>query len=547
MLPAELVDQIFVWACRIPPAKPRLYELYAGLTGVADTAATTNLMCVSRRSYNLLAPLLYHAPLLVYPWQIARFDWTLMHNPSLAPLIEHIHMRGCVIFEICNENRWAAYDYESKFGVVPGAEFPLHSTIEYDAVELSALCGASIDPTCACDACGEAEPYRHWMYNAWGVRSFIAWLRCVAAYGARDAVSHSDIPLLEMRARDAAERLNAEYCRAADEKDSKYKTDLYRARLRAIPARAGTRFGQSPLPDIGAEMPALYTLHLDAYLQLDATLPRWLRLTAARALAYGRLKGADNAHAHEAFLAADHRWVWRDRDEAAEPWTAKLRDVPDAVFAKMPFKIPLSRWYSVMPDIRLSPRPVTTTFAIVSDSISRILAMATSARTVACTHASWLADPALADALPRLEKVIIEDYVLPDGPGLGYLSRVRDVSNEREVILEDLHRATRPGHALANVERYTMICDDGFVRIDRRMLDALTPAHVDQDLLRFDMWDQEEPFESPLTRVFGLDPELTEEERAFRDGLVTSTSVEWFGRDVVLLYLEWMRAVRGST
>ena len=90
MLPTELVEQIFVWACRTPATPPGSYGSYACLTGAADSATTTNLMCVARHYYHLLLPLLYRAPLILYPWQLTRLHRTLEHRPVLAPLIEHL-------------------------------------------------------------------------------------------------------------------------------------------------------------------------------------------------------------------------------------------------------------------------------------------------------------------------------------------------------------------------------------------------------------------------------------------------------------------------
>lgn len=394
------------------------------------------------------------------------------------------------------------------FGVVRST-FPLHSTLECDAVELGALCGAFIDPTSERHADGGRASRRHWSDGAEAVRAFVAWLRCVAAYGARDAVQPSDIPLLEARARDAADWLMAEYHLVADEKDSRLHTELYRERVRAIPAAAGTRFGQVPVDDdVCAEMPALNTLHLEAYKRLDPALPRWLRLTAARALAYGRLKGAEDASAYAAYLTAPHLPVWRDRDEAAEPWTAEFRDVPDAQFRETPFTYPLTWWYAVMPGTRLSPQPVATTFTSVSLAISRILAMATSVRTLACAFARWLDAPALTDALSMLETLIVNS-ALPDASH-GPLTRVRKVVNAWPIALEDMRRAC--AGVLTSVQRYTRICDDGYVVLDRHVEGVEAPA--------------------------GLFP-LTDFERAFVGELRS------LAPHITLLYVAWLRAAGG--
>jgi len=331
-----------------------------------------------------------------------------------------------------------------------------------------------------------------------------------------------------------------EYRAMAEEKWRSVACESSGERMRAVSAFAGMRCGQAPLDDIGAEMPAIHALQLDAYVQMDGLLPRWLRLTIARALAYGRLKGAVHAQAYEEFLAADHRWVWRDRDEAVEPWTAEFRDVPDTHVDQMPFRIPLATWYSMIPGKRLSPRPLACCFGNLS--ISRILTMATSARTVVCTYATWLVDPTLTDALPRLEKLIFDDHALPHGSAQGPLARVRDMSNEWSVILEDLYRSTRRGNVLGNVERYTRICNDGFVRLDRRGLDTLTSAHIDPGLLSVEVHPSEV---DPLVRAFGVPPALTERERAFVDALSAFLSeVTEAERGIILLYLEWARAAQ---
>ena len=504
-LPTELVDHIFVWACRIPVAPPGSYSYYTCLTGVGDAATTTNLMCVARHFYALLAPLLYRAPFLVYPRQIARLDRTLVHRPALAPLMEHLHMRECPI-EAVEEPAARGY---GTFGVTRGT-FPLHTALETDAVELGALCGAFIDPTCERHADGGPASRRHWIDGAEAVRAFLAWLRCVAAFGARDAVQPSDIPLLEARARDAAEELMDQYRLAADEKDSRLHTELYRERVRAIPAAAGMRFGQVPVEDIGAEMPALHALHLDAYNRLDPALPRWLRLTAARALAYGRLKGVTDSGAYAAYLTAPHFSVWRDRDAAAEPWTAEFRSVPDAQFRDTPFTYPLTWWYAVMPGTWLSPQPVATTFTSVNLAISRILAMSASVRTLACTFTRWLDTPALTDALPALETLIINS-ALPDTTH-GPLLHVRTVVNAWPIALEDVRRAFV--NVLMSAERYTRICDDGYMVLDRRVEGQEAPA--------------------------GLSP-LTDGERAFIGELGS------LAPHIALLYLAWLRAAADPT
>ena len=175
--------------------------------------------------------------------------------------------------------------------------------------------------------------------------------------------------------------------------------------------------------------------------------------------------------------------------------------------------------------------------------------MATSVRTVTCTYAEWLEDPMLVDALPRLEKLILDDSALPDGAAQGPLSRVRDMSNGWAVTLEDLHRATRRGGVLGNVERYTRICSDGFVRVDRRVLDSLTPAHVDQGLLS----EEADNFEvDPLVRAFGVAPTLTDHESAFVDALFDALSAfmpdeDTGQRSVIPLYVAWLHAASDPT
>lgn len=286
--------------------------------------------------------------------------------------------------------------------------------------------------------------------------------------------------------------------------------------MATIAERPGTRFGHTPLPDIGAEMPALHALHLDAYLQLDAIPYRWMRLTVARALAYGRLKGAANAQAYEEFLAVDHRWVWRDRDEDAEPWMAQYRDVPDEQLSLMPFRLSLAVWYSVVPGTRLSPRPMVDEyggFEDISLSAQRILAMATSVRTVACQGWYLPRDTVFEDTAPRLEKLIITDYSLIDVlDHTPLLARAREISFRDYDFLESLYHATRRGGPLGNVERLTQIYNDGYVRVDRHVFDMLTPEHVDQALL------SEISFDS-LARATGIAPTFTEHESALINAL----------------------------
>ena len=192
-LPVEIVDLIFVHACRIPVTPPGTYGHYAGFAGVADIATTSNLMCVARHYYELLLRLLYRAPLLVYPWQLTRLHCTLVHRPALAALIEHLFI-GSASMLTCGPSYPALpSDYESVFGLVSGAACPAQHAIEYEAAVLGTL-------HCARDAVNDTAALEACMHGIVSVRALLAWLEHVVACGARSAVAPSDIPGLEARA-----------------------------------------------------------------------------------------------------------------------------------------------------------------------------------------------------------------------------------------------------------------------------------------------------------------------------------------------------------
>ena len=336
------------------------------------------------------------------------------------------------------------------------------------------------------------------------IRALIAWLRCVAAYGARDPVAVSDIRHLEARTPDAARQLDAELRLAADEKENETFGDC---QPDAILRPTGARFGYDipPPRNVCAEMPALYALQLDAFLALNPALPRLLRLIAARALAYGRLNGATHLHAYKEYLGGRKRWVWVHGDPAV-PCISLYGEPSDE---DCPLFIPFEQWHSVTPEMPLSPAPL---FQWQEHLLVQVLKMTTNVRTLACKLEN-LAHHAVRDALPRLEMLVSygfnesEDFVA-EGP----LTRVREyVCAQNFINLAEWHRMTRRECVLGNVEQLTICYADAYVHVDRSMLDTLTPEHVDESLLRKSTSSgllAEE--HCPLVHAFGFVPTLTE-------------------------------------
>ena len=151
-----------------------------------------------------------------------------------------------------------------------GTTFPMHYAIEYDAVEVWNVRKRN-DYDLRRPQYPVAGSWRMaswWMGGLLEYRAFVAWLRYVAAHGARDPVSQSDVTRLEVRAPEAARRLAAAHGLAADEIINTLQA------MRTTPEAPSTRsepFGP-PLPDICAEEPALYALQLDAYLSIGSPL-----------------------------------------------------------------------------------------------------------------------------------------------------------------------------------------------------------------------------------------------------------------------------------
>ena len=529
MLPAELVTEILYLACRMPRIPPVSYGDFAGLAGVADITTTTNLMCVSRHFYDLLAPLLYRAPLILYRWQLTRFHRTLERRPQLAPLVEHIFVgRGEMIPPDAPRYPAEPIDYMALCGIVRGAEFPLHYGIEREAMELSYLPYLTYREPHVCSG--------YFVPSVMRARKLIAWLRCVAAYGARYSVHTKNIPGLEARAPVAIAWLNGQDQR----RHHSTRWDWAGPSIRPITL--------SLLDDLGAKAPALYKLLYSAYMRLSGTLPRSLRFVAALALAYGQLKGAANARAYKAYLAADHDGVWRGRDEAAEPWTAQFRGVPDTHFDRMFDLFPLAKWYSVTPGIRISPAPHVFCTHDLRHAICRVLWLTTNVRTLAIPirFLNQLCLPYI-DVLPRLDKLIVNHNCRGSlsvrNAIRGPLTRVRELVSIRGVFsLAELYRHTRPGNILRRLERNTHIYADGYVRIDRAMLDALDSEHVDAEVLHGFKTMRIPVSQDALVRALGAVPTITDDERARLDALrAYAWDAPHYSEDM-MAFLEWLRA-----
>ena len=549
-LPTEVVDQIFIWACRMPVAPPKTYGFYAALTGAGDIDTTTNLMCVCRHFYNVIAPLLYRAPLLVYPWQVAALHRTLKRNPSLALLVEHLFMDYIPMLELVTGYPFAPNDYEAMFHVAPrGTTFPLHYAIEYDVAEFFAVESETMYPPQPekvrdFEVCEPARAIDS-LHNYREVRNILAWLRCAAAYGARNAVSPSEIPRLEARGRDAAERLKTEYF---SEQNNCYGGAIGNANMNGekvgcTTARTGTRFKGTDLllPDLSVEMPALNTLQLEEYEKLDPN-PIWeflpiIRLTTARALAYGRLNGAGNEHAYAAYLNENHPGTWRNRDEESEPWTAEYRDVPDEEFYQTPLGATLAKCYSCMPGTRLSPAPV---YIHGNLAVHEIFSMATRLRTLACRSTDEILPPP-PGAFPHLEKLIIS-YDMKDDTAMSPSPiPVRElVYYPYTYSIRELYNLTRHENVLGNVQRCTLVTSPGYIHLDRTVLDADSSWWHHDDFFpgvaRFVNQDH------PLVSEFHLEATLSPSDRAALEALHVYRARDKYCATDAMLYLEWLPA-----
>lgn len=544
-LPTEVVDQIIRHACRMPVTPPNTYGTYAALTGAGDIDTTTNLMCVCRHFYNVIAPLLYRAPLLVYTWQVTALHRTLKHHPSLALLIEHLFMYFTPMLKLSPEYPFAPNDYEAMFHVAPrGTTFPLHYAIEYDVAEYSAALSTisyppqpervhfvfDFEPATAYDSIRYLREIRH----------ILAWLRCAAAYGARNAVSPSEIPRLEVRGREVAERLKNENLAATNFEitGSDYCVPTtYDERIARITARLGTRFKEADLllPDLSVEMPALNALQLEEYDKLEPvpTDSLWeflpsIRLAAARALAYGRLNGAGNERAYAAYLNEDHRGTWRNRDEESEPWTAEYRDVPDEEFYDTPLGTSLSRWYSSMPGTRLSPAPCC---GLSNLAEREIVSMSTRLRTLACrtTECFMSGQPVL------LPEKLITRFLKTSDPAVSPMPVRELVWHYRPSYIADLRYLLPRDKALANVDRCTLVTNNGLIRLDRTVLDAFASTHENESLANVSGIVNRS---HPLISEFGAEPTFTHADHKIIDTLLSPRCF----RAEAMLYYEWLRA-----
>ena len=424
--------------------------------------------------------------------------------------------------------------------------FSLHYAIEYDAVELyNANNGSGIDfrrPRYITEGDRVNEPI--WINGVYECRGVAAWLRCVAAYGAQDPVSPSDIPHLEARASESARRLDAEYL------DAEYRfVQGQRNRNNMISSGMSSEPSGPPRPDVCAELPALYALQLDAFLSICPSVRPWLRLIAARALAYGRLNGAENVQAYRDYLGGHKRCVW-DRGNGPVPRYFPYSDDTDCVNY-----IPLEEWDLITPGQRITPIPIP--YGPSPIALKRIFKMATSVRTLACklSVAQLYIDRDVdCDALPRLDKLTTSDT---QSAGLWPLS-ARTITRVREYfctscrIMPELYRMIHGENVFGNLERIKRCCDDTYVYADRTMLDTLLPDRVDESLLR-ERCSSTLANNDPLVRAFGFVQTLTESENAALEMLGGPLPVEAFSgspiivrtirrsRHGALLLLEWLR------
>lgn len=568
-LPPELVDDIFRRACAGPtPLEP-------------DAATTTHLMCVARHFHDALAPLLYRAPRLFFPSQLAQLEATLCARPALGALVTHLFIGGSeLITHPAVRDALVPHDFEALFGAAPPSS-PAH-TLEVDAAELGALLAGTyygIDPnTFARDAYGHAVAAEYWLTCVRDVRALLEWVRGVVAEGAREPASDAELAHAAAQSRAAAAHLLTEYHRAADDEVARRPPQpQFATRLAAIAARPGTRFDPAdwasgdvrPLPpDFSAE-PALYTLQRDAYGALPAVLPRWLRLTAARALAFGRMHGggprrdpvAPLFRAADAFFdgwehglgTADAVHVYMHGPGHLHAWAASAPRLADAradEFMHHPFGIAPADWYSATPHAPRGavPAPKMHTLA---DAACAVLARTPALRTLALhgclEHAIFSAR--LHTALPALDTLLlgpIGGWSRLDPAALGPIRHIRMLVCLSGKLRDpaEAHTLTRPGHVLAQLHTLVEIQPRGFIRADRHVLDGVGDA----EQLPFDTRAALAHAGDPLARFLLSLPTLTPHETHALAALgVTEPPSDTHScalRIWAMLFLEWARAAQ---
>lgn len=509
-LPGELVDEILRQACLVPGDMPQRYAELASGSGVADAARTTTLMCVSRWHHGVLAPLLYSAPLLLYPSQLGQFERALAMRPSLAPLVKHLFIGGSAMVRHPElRDAFVPDDYESLFGIAPpDTALPLHHAIEYDIAELGSMMvgyhGVSTSHI-GLDAYGRVIGYDEWSTRVGDVCALVEWARRLAALQ-----THTPA-----HPRADAARLDAEHARAVDdavaaESNRGIGVAHIRARLQGIAARPGTRrdppdwdsaAAPHALPrDLDAGLTALGAQQLDALEHMDESLPRWLRLAAARAIAYGRIvphaQGTDDPVA-PLFSVAD---AFTDTPAAvgahgvlpgagALAWAPRggaLRDAPPTHFLRLPFDVAPAAWYSVVHG-PASPLPPAIDELVAT--VRNVLAKTASLQTLALHGMVARAVTERGAPIPPMYVCADRQTLILGPPATASsleMSSLRDLGSVRRlalggqsVTLRDAYAMTRPGEPFAGVERMSWMHLDGIARADRAMLDRLGVVLLD--------------------------------------------------------------------
>lgn len=569
-LPPELVDDIFRRACA-GPSRDTL-----------DAATATHLMCVARRFHSVLAPLLYRAPRLLFPSQLAQFEAALRARPALGALVTHLFIGGSELAtHPAVRDALVPHDFEALFGAAPPSS-PAH-TLEVDAAELGALLAGTyygIDPSAfARDAYGHAVAAEYWLTCVRDVRALLEWVRGVVAEGASARASDAELARAAAEGESAAADLLTEYRRAADDEVARRPPQpQFATRLAAIAARPGTRFDPAdfaladvrPLPpDFGAQ-PALYTLQRDAYAALPAVLPRWLRLTAARALAFGRMHGGGPRRdpvvplfrAADAFFdgwehglgTADAQHVYMHGPGHLHAWAASAPRLADAradEFMHHPFGIAPADWYAATPHAPRDAVPAPK-MHVLTDAACAVLTRTPALRTLALhgclEHAIFSAR--LHTALPALDTLLlgpIGGWTRLDPAAHGPIRHIRTLVCLSGKIRDpaEAHTLTRPGHVLAQLHTLVVIHPRGFIRADRSVLDGAGDAAP----LPFDTRAARAHAGDPLAQFLLSLPTLTlHEADALAAVGVTEPPTDTHScalRIWAMLYLEWARAAHG--
>ncbi|WFD35397.1 hypothetical protein MCUN1_002251 [Malassezia cuniculi] len=493
-LPDEIISEILLTACArpfngCPPDywnEPR-FSVVTRETGVVDAARMTDLMCLNKRQYAALAPLLYNAPMLFYPSQVVQFERTLRSRPDLARLVRHLFIGGTELIRYCKiAGPFLPFDLVTLFDIVPeGVEFPLCHYIEYDIAETACLIveGLGINPHEILMEIRRTEcKHEDWMSRVFMVRGLIKWARWLALHHAHlymarkspftiwdirhtfhphpeyecDSDSECDITSLdELYTLAAYEARESGYFHRLDEDD-------YDIIISQLGARPGTRFdvkdwafanNTSPLPkgpDITLEITDAVVLN--TYKRLDKSVPKWLRIVAARVISYAICYTHKMRETVKGFVLPEIT------EEDPVHYLFEFMDT----FYGMGDIMPLTVWRQDLP----TPAPIEP------KQIAKTLL-----NTLVLPYADVF-PVAKSDDMPQVETLMIgppkgEEFVEHDQMPSSLRSVKRLLLSGGHVSLRTLHEATRPDACLGQLDNVLLIRDNGIVRVKRDMLTML--------------------------------------------------------------------------